>query len=84
MASGNRSVLILGSRLRQGSAGAGRRGSDGAQLTLFVEHLLIMALWPVYVQPVFRPLSFLAYRYFLLLAMVSHAYKVKPLRVLTG
>ena len=44
---------------------------------LFIEHLLIMALWPLYVQPVLRPLSFLAYRYFLLLAMVSHSYKVR-------
>ena len=64
----------------QGASGAGRNGggrsSDGAQLMLFVEHVLIMALWPLYVQPILRPLSFLAYRYFLLLAMVSHGYKV--------
>jgi hypothetical protein len=44
---------------------------------LFVEHVLIMALWPLYVQPIVRPVSFLAYRYFLLLAMVSHGYKVR-------
>lgn len=67
-----------GSRAGGKNKGGSSAGVGNTQQILFAQHVMLLVLWLAYLQPLQRWVSLTAYRYFILLAMFSHAYKVRP------
>ena len=66
---------------RGSSAGGRCRGSGPTELgntqqLLFSQHILLLILWLVYLQPLQAWISHHAYRYFTVVALLTHAFKV--------